>query len=177
MVGVIIPPVTGVDEEDDGINCREVILPHSASLVVTTKIECGEPARVVEGDPTYLDHIDKTRNGINSSKGIEALEWPDPVDAELLRGGMQGGHVLSHPVILEHVKQGGFACIVQPWKEYFQFKVQVWYDEDSESHLGKEVFQTSSKVRGNPKRPWTNPRETSCQLSQVSLSLNITSYL
>ena len=108
---------------------------------------------------------------------VKALDWPDPVNAELLRGGMQGGHVLSHPVILveggckrqgcifseiftlgrvkkqlaftrsshakvaccefslafelvvtvlftelltnlEHMKQGCFACIIQPWKEY-----------------------------------------------------------
>lgn len=125
----------------------------------------------LEGDATHSDHIDKRRSGRNSSKDFE---WPDPVDAELLRGGVQGGHVLGHPVILEHVKQRGFACIVQPWKELFQLKIQGRYDEDSKSHLGREVCQTSSKVRGNPERPWTSPRETSCQLS---LSPNITSYI
>ena len=45
LVLVIILPVAGIDEEDDGIDCREVILPHSTRLVMAAKIECGESAR------------------------------------------------------------------------------------------------------------------------------------
>ena len=74
LVLVIILPVAGIDEEDDGIDCREVILPHSTRLVMSTKIECGESARQYWVMQIYLDHIEKTRNGINSSKNIKALE-------------------------------------------------------------------------------------------------------
>ena len=51
----IIPPVTGVDEEDNGINCWEVILPDSTRLVVTPKIECGESARKVWSGATNIN--------------------------------------------------------------------------------------------------------------------------
>jgi len=76
-------PITRVDKEDDGVDCWEIIFPHSSRLVVAAKIKGGES---------------------------------DPVDAELLRGGMEGGDVLGHPVILEHVEQCGLSSIVQAQK-------------------------------------------------------------
>ncbi len=41
----------------------------------------------------------------------------DSVDGQLFGGGMQGGHVLRHPVVLEHVEQGRLARVVQPQEE------------------------------------------------------------
>ena len=38
---------------------------------------------------------------------------PDPVDGQLLAGGVERGHVLGHPVILEHVEQRRLPSVVQ----------------------------------------------------------------
>ena len=122
----------------------------------------------------YEDNRAKSGNGIKD-RWDKALDWPDPVNAELLRGGMEGGHMLSHPVILEHMKQGGFACIVQPWNEYLWSTIVA--EKSSEPHLERVVCQTFSRVRGSPERPWTSPRETSCQFLVRSRPVPISDYL
>ena len=43
---------------------------------------------------------------------VECCE-PDPVDGQLLGGGVEGGHVLGHPVVLQHVQQCCLPGIVQ----------------------------------------------------------------
>ena len=41
----------------------------------------------------------------------------DPVDGELLGRGVEGGHVLGHAVVLEHVQQRRLARVVQAEEE------------------------------------------------------------
>ena len=96
-------PVTRVDEEDNRINGWEVVLPHATRLVVTAKIECGESARRGNNDYSGIqqDYSERHYQHFPQVPSLKRLRhWPDPVNAELLRGGVQGGHMLSHPVIL-----------------------------------------------------------------------------
>ena len=43
----------------------------------------------------------------------------DPVNGKLLRSGVEGGNMLCHTVILKHVQQSCFACIVQSQEQQF----------------------------------------------------------
>ena len=44
----MLSPITRVDKEDDGVDCWEIIFPHSSRLVVATKIEGGESERIAK---------------------------------------------------------------------------------------------------------------------------------
>ena len=42
----VVSPITRVDKEDDGVDCWEIIFPHSSRLVVAAKIKGGESERI-----------------------------------------------------------------------------------------------------------------------------------
>ncbi|GMS97351.1 hypothetical protein PENTCL1PPCAC_19526, partial [Pristionchus entomophagus] len=72
--------VGGVDQEDDAVHGREVVLPHATRLSVASEVEGGEA---------------------------------HAAQRELLRRGMERGHVLRHAVVLKHVQQRRLAGVVQ----------------------------------------------------------------
>ena len=51
----MLSPITRVDKEDDGVDCWEIIFPHSSRLVVAAKIKGGESERIANCEIVNLN--------------------------------------------------------------------------------------------------------------------------
>ena len=101
--------VPGVHQEHDGVHRWEVIPPNPPGLEVASEIKSGEPDKKgwIGGFGVYsiLHPFKKLRQSLYIS--------PDVAELDLLRGGVQGRHVLLHVARHESPQQSGLTRVVQ----------------------------------------------------------------